>query len=44
MYNNKIGQDTHFYLDKINLLEEKNEKLSKDIFMIKKANKFKKSN
>ena len=39
MYNDKIEQDSKFYLDKINILEQNNDKLSEDLFMIEKENK-----
>ena len=32
MYNSKIVEDSKFYLDKINLLQQKNEKLTEDYF------------
>ena len=39
MYNNKIEEDSKFYLDKINILQQKNEKLSEEIFLAEKENK-----
>ncbi len=39
IYNNKIEEDSKFYLNEIHFLEQKNEKLSEDLFLSQKENK-----
>jgi hypothetical protein len=39
IYNNKILEDSKFFLDKINLLQQRNEKMSEEIFLLERENK-----